>query len=581
MATTSIALVPQTYGCSFPGCPVPVRIHISLIEILRGIAREGGDRQGILYGQTSEAGTVVGSSRALAVFEMEEMRRAIAEPHQPVVGYYRIREGNSLELTAGEIDLAEALFARPGSVILLVELREGCPLANFFFLEDGKVMNFPLLEFPLDPATLTEREAQRAKRTDLEAVVRYAPEPQPPDSSSPPSLPVENSEPVSARRPASRLWMFAIVILVAAASFSAALFLYRPHNRIGEEVATRSTLPEARMSLHAERQGEDLKIMWDLNSPAIAGATSGVLDIDDGGTPRRIPMAADQVRFGSVLYSPVSDQISVRLTTLKDDQSTAQQSVLVILKRPPQAQAGGSQPSPRIPFEVKTERVAPTRSLVPPAGKRDSKPQLPPYQPILERVDPPAPPASASASPPPVATAPQSEPAKPAVQKIPEHVDPPAPVALASTSPPPVTTAPPSEPAKPAVQKTPDHVDPPAPAVSTSASPQPAVTLPRSEPAKPREEAYVSPVLISQQGARVPRELMPILTRPVAVSVRVEVNEAGRVTHAEAIPEKGIHALLLSAATDAARRCRFQPARRGQSPVPSTVTMVFHIGPGN
>jgi periplasmic protein TonB len=578
MATTSTALAPQSYGCSFPGCPVPVRIHISLIETLQGIARnEAGDRQGILYGQTSEIGTVVGSSRALAVFEIEDMHRAIAEAHDPVPGYYRIREGNSLELTTDEINLAETLFARPGSVVLLVERREGCPQANFFFLEDGKVMNFPLLEFPLDAATLTEREAQRARRTDMAPMVRYAPEP-PPSSDLQSSPPAETPKPVSERRPVSRLWTVAIVILVAAASFSAALFLNRPHSRIGEEAATRSTLPEARASLHAERQGEDVKIMWDLNSPAVAGATSGVLDIDDGGTPRRIPMTADQVRFGSVLYSPVSDQISVRLTTLKDDQSTAQESVLVLLKRPPQAQADNSQTSPRIPFEVKTERVAPTRSSV----KRDSKPSverrgLPPYQPIPQHVDQPAPLASASASPPPVSTEPRSEPAKPTVQTTPERVDPPVPLPVASGSPPPAVVVPRSEPVKPATQPIPDRVDPPASLAQTSA---PAIAAPRSEPAKPREEAYVAPVLISQQGARMPRELLPILTHPVAVSVRVEVNETGRVTHAEAIPEKGIHALLLSSAADAARHCRFQPARRGQSPVPSTVTMVFHIGPG-
>ena len=147
MATTSMAFAPLTYGCSFPGCPVPVRIHISRIQVLQGIARgEGGDRQGILYGQTSEAGTVVGSSRALAAFEMEEMRRAVAEAHEPAAGYYRIREGISLELTTDEINLAEAVFSRPGSVVLLVERREGCPQANFFFLEDGKVINFPLLD---------------------------------------------------------------------------------------------------------------------------------------------------------------------------------------------------------------------------------------------------------------------------------------------------------------------------------------------------------------------------------------------------------------------------------------------------
>ena len=212
----------------------------------------------------------------------------------------------------------------------------------------------------------------------------------------------------------------------------------------------------------------------------------------------------------------------------------------MLLKRPPQAQADNRQPSPRIPFEVKTERVAPTRSLLPPAGKRDSKPsverkELPPYQPIPQHVDPPAPLATASAPPPPVTTAPRSEPAKATIQTTAERVDPPVPLPVASTSPPPAVAAPKSEPAKPVTQAIPERIDPPAP--RASASPSPAIAAPRIQPAKPREEAYVAPVLISQQGARVPRELLPILTCPVAVSVRVEVNEAGRVTHAEAIPE--------------------------------------------
>src|ERR1700689_717199 len=103
------------YRCSFPGCPVPVSIYISLIEKLQGIVRnESGDRQGIICGQPSAVGAVVESSRALPVFGMEEMRRAIAEAHDPVVGFYRIREGNSLELTPDEINLAVTLFKRPG-----------------------------------------------------------------------------------------------------------------------------------------------------------------------------------------------------------------------------------------------------------------------------------------------------------------------------------------------------------------------------------------------------------------------------------------------------------------------------------
>ena len=53
------------------------------------------------------------SGRALTVFGMEEVRGAIAEARDPVAGYYRIREGNSLELTTQEINVAEELFPAP------------------------------------------------------------------------------------------------------------------------------------------------------------------------------------------------------------------------------------------------------------------------------------------------------------------------------------------------------------------------------------------------------------------------------------------------------------------------------------
>jgi hypothetical protein len=645
-----MAPAPQMYRCSFPGCPVPVSVHISLIETLQRIVRnESGDRQGILCGQPSAVGAVVESSHALPVFGMEEMRQAIAEARDPVVGYYRIREGDSLELTPAENNLAVTLFSKPGSVILLIERRASGPEANFFFLEHGAYLNLPLLEFPLDVARLTEREAQRVRRIDDDAVVGDIPAPapglpQPGSGSSSPSA-AANGKPASPRPPAShlppasRLWIFAIVILAAAvASFSAALFLYRPRNPIGNVGAAASAPLAARTSLRAERQGEDLKILWDLNSPEVAGATSGVLDIDDGGAKRQIPMTADQVRFGSLLYTPVSEQVSMRLTALKDNKSTMQESVLVLLRRPQQPQSGSKgQPITRIPFEVKTERLPPTRAFVPPSGNRETKPTVKLEDPPAlqaanpQRVDLPGPLRIGSVSAPPALAAPRTEPAKTAaIQAGTQRVDLPAPSSLGSVSPPAIVL-PRNEPAKPASQTSSQRVDLPAsspPSSSPSSSPssppssspgsgspsaaitaprsdlakqasqtttqrvdapaQPpqgqvslpqAGTLPKGDPAKSLEDGYVAPVLIAQAGVQTPRELLPILTKPVAVSVRVDVNEAGRVTRAEAIAEKGIHALLLRAATDAARLCRFQPARRGQTPVSSNVTIVFHIGP--
>ena len=433
---------------------------------------------------------------------------------------------------------------------------------------------------------ITELAAQRVKRTYEAAVAPASPGLPPPGSSSSSPPPAANGEPGSAERPASRLWTFAIVTSVALASFAAALYIYRPHNRIGNVPATRSARLEAGKSLWAERQGEDLKIMWDLDSPEVAAATSGVLAIDDGGATQQIPLTADQVRFGSLLYSPMSDRVSVRLTALKDNQSIKQGSVLVLLREPPQPRSSKGQQIPHIPFEVKAERVVSTRGSVPPAGNREIRPPVEPKDHLIvqrrpARVEPPAPLPLASVPPPPASAAPRSEPAKPTIQASSARVDLPASPPLASVLPPPASAAPRSEPAKPALQTSSERVDLSAPLPRVSGSPPPTVAAPQSEPAKPQEESFVAPVLIAQEGVQTPRELLPILTRRVDVSVRVDVNEAGRVTRAEAIAEKGIHALLLRAATDAARRCRFQPARRGQSPVSSSVTIVFHIGPEN
>ena len=75
---------------------------------------------------------------------------------------------------------------------------------------------------------------------------------------------------------------------------------------------------------------------------------------------------------------------------------------------------------------------------------------------------------------------------------------------------------------------------------------------------------YTGPVLIEQQGMRLPSEL-PRIVNPVAINVRVELNEAGRVVHAEATAVKGTHNLLLRAAADAAWKMLLCRAMHGQA----------------
>jgi len=66
----------------------------------------------------------------------------------------------------------------------------------------------------------------------------------------------------------------------------------------------------------------------------------------------------------------------------------------------------------------------------------------------------------------------------------------------------------------------------------------------------------------------------------VEVDVKVRIDEAGRVVKAEPVPTKEpVSSTLVAAARDAAMRWRFEPARRGNQPVPSDLVLKFQYQP--
>ena len=559
----------ELYTCWFPGSPIRVTLHISLIESLQAIVHAtSGDRQGILYGKMNDSDTEVRSSDPLKALSLEEMQQAVAKAAGSAVGYYRIRDGNSLVLTAEEIHIAESVLAKSGSIVLLIERRDTGPEANCFFSERGTILNFPLLEFPLDPVALVRREAQRLKTTPTQPDDLAAAQAAPATVAVPAAAPA-NAAPVPRRRKAGWLVLASLLLVLAAALF-AGLLLNRSRLPNAPNPISAQSQPGA--LLRAERQGEDLKILWDLSSAAVANATSGVLDIQDGATPRQITMNADQVRFGSVLYSPTSEQVSVRLTTLNNSQPTMQASVLVLLKKTGATPAGAAAQAPvpvsasapphaRLPVQANT-----AASPLTPGPTNTGAPAL--AQPVVPK------PESRSATrafvPPPVKkqASSQADLENSPPLGSPEHAVPVVQLPLGPVAPPPPIAAAPGGPARPLEN----------PRQPASASPAPAGTAPRNEPRKAATDDFVAPALVTQAGVRTPPELPPIL-KPLAIKVRVGVNQAGKVTRAQALPENGIHSLLLQAAVDAAWKCTFQPARQKGAPVASSVTIVFHLEP--
>jgi hypothetical protein len=64
------------------------------------------------------------------------------------------------------------------------------------------------------------------------------------------------------------------------------------------------------------------------------------------------------------------------------------------------------------------------------------------------------------------------------------------------------------------------------------------------------------------------------------VEVTVSIDETGRVVKAEAVPPKAwMPQSMIQASVEAARRCKFKPARRDSQPIPSQMVLAFTFKP--
>jgi hypothetical protein len=62
------------------------------------------------------------------------------------------------------------------------------------------------------------------------------------------------------------------------------------------------------------------------------------------------------------------------------------------------------------------------------------------------------------------------------------------------------------------------------------------------------------------------------------IEVKVTIDKNGRVSKAEAIPQKNVSQFLINSAVNAALQWRFQPARRDDEPIASESMLQFVFG---
>ena len=341
-------------------------------------------------------------------------------------------------------------------------------------------------------------------------------------STIPPAGLAELPQPIAKSQRQRTSWrkgLAMILLAVAAMAGGAALtWMFRtppPTSEITvkpmEAASTSGAGTDTRIELHAQRQGRDLKITWD--HPLIRPESTGILAITDGTTHRLLPLERDQLRFGSVLYAPKSEEVKAELTISHGNQVDARGSVLVLM----------SGPAPRVIQQV----LAPAPRQDEAEGNEEPLVKRGPTRPFV------------------AGQAKKNEDVSRGNIELPL---------------PPVA-------GQPALQ-----LQPQVPAVDLRPEPPPPATNP-----SPSIVTYTGAVATFKVTPAQPAELRAVLSKEATVRVKVQIDEKGRVTKADPVLEKGVHQLLVGAAVRAALAWRFAPARMGDRGVPSEMTLEFRF----
>ena len=524
---------PKHYVWWFPGSPVKVHLDLGVVKRLQDRLNRGGQpvvEQGLLFGRTHGEITEILDFQTVAGGNIQEMAAAStgAERKNLLVGYYRTQQEEALHLNEKDISLAEASFTDPYHVFLVIQSTGfGAANASFFFRAGGHLRaEFPIMEFPFDAALLAAEERNKAERSRPIALEKPA--------AQPVSTPAMETSPSLRKRHPGTL-RIALVCLLAASILAVAIFLglqFIPESfsRLRSDSPVQqlpAPFSQALLGLRAERQNGDLLLTWNRQSAQIIGATSGVLLIQDGNANRQIALDAAQVSEGSILYSPITDQVQMRLTVTTPSGSTTE-SVMVLLPKagPPQvknlspSKTPPSAPVPPSDESASASRQQPRRTFVAPDGKRAAQPS---QAPVLD-------------SPPTLNTRPTSAIALPtALPELPHSASSPAPQS-------PLTLLAPAEP------------------------PQ---TMPHGT------SEFHPPVAITKVMPEFPAVLRSIALKSKTVEVKVTIDSHGKVTKAEPVIQKDVSNFMAAEAVRAARLWKFQPALSGDQPVSSELLLRF------
>jgi hypothetical protein len=256
----------------------------------------------------------------------------IAEANGKVVGYYRIDRSGSVTLDPEDLCLASAYFHDPSSVVLRIQANGPEPPSACFFFWDNQQIHgdLPFMEVPFDrdQLAIAEQQRQLSQPTKVESL------PPMPFGQVPPPMPFGQTTP----RQRSGVWPgMALGILAVAATgavyvYSNAHALPRKAPVANVPVTNRASTaiaaaPKSDLAFTVERRGADLLLSWNREASIVRDATFGMLLIRAQYANRDISLTPEQLRLGSILYAPTTDQVEILLKVVAG-QRVARDSIL-------------------------------------------------------------------------------------------------------------------------------------------------------------------------------------------------------------------------------------------------------------
>jgi hypothetical protein len=124
-------------------------------------------------------------------------------------------------------------------------------------------------------------------------------------------------------------WM-PLLATTALFSIATAGVILRSESRHSAAASVEHTVQQSQLGLKVASHKQQVDIRWDHECPAIVHADKGIMKVTEGEMSEVIPLDRRDLRDGSVSYSPMTNDVRIRLEVMEPDGATVSESARVV-----------------------------------------------------------------------------------------------------------------------------------------------------------------------------------------------------------------------------------------------------------